>query len=134
MPFEDFFQAEILLRSGVEPVYSLLNLIHFHMNALRRDINYHLIGILSLLNLLETPISLAVDYSKYPRIVAGRTSNWHVYPPFSRHHRQNNTALPRLSWQLHRLIAENYGILFIVISDVVFLGWININLTVYVLG
>ena len=34
MPFEDFFQAEILLRSGVEPVYSLLNFIHFHMNAL----------------------------------------------------------------------------------------------------
>ena len=32
--FEDFFQAEILLWSGVEPVYSLLNLIHFHMNTL----------------------------------------------------------------------------------------------------
>ena len=34
MSFEDFFQAKILLWSGVEPVYSLLNLIHFHMNAL----------------------------------------------------------------------------------------------------
>ena len=34
MSFDDFFQAEILLWSGVEPVYSLLNLIHFHMNAL----------------------------------------------------------------------------------------------------
>ena len=33
MSFEDFFQAEILLRSGVEPFYTLLNLIHFHMNA-----------------------------------------------------------------------------------------------------
>ena len=34
MSFKDFFQAEILLGSGVEPVYTLLNLIHFHMNAL----------------------------------------------------------------------------------------------------
>ena len=34
MSFKDFFQVEILLWSGVEPVYSLLNLIHFHMNAL----------------------------------------------------------------------------------------------------
>ena len=37
MSFEDFFQAEILIIvewSGVEPIYSLLNLIHFHMNAL----------------------------------------------------------------------------------------------------
>ena len=34
MSFEDFFQVEILLRSGVEPVYSLLNLIHFRMYAL----------------------------------------------------------------------------------------------------
>ena len=34
MSFEDFFQAKIFLWSGVEPVYSLLNLIHFHMNAL----------------------------------------------------------------------------------------------------
>ena len=84
MSFEDFFQAEILLWSGVEPVYSLLNLIHFHMNALtltnsplgdRRDINYHLIGVLSLLGQLETRVSLAAAYSKYPRIVAGGTSN-----------------------------------------------------------
>ena len=34
MSFEDFFQAEILLWSGVEPVYSLLNLIHFNVDAL----------------------------------------------------------------------------------------------------
>ena len=34
MSFEDFFQVEILLWSGVQPVYSLLNLIHFHVNAL----------------------------------------------------------------------------------------------------
>ena len=34
MSFEDFFETEILLWSGVEPVYSLLNLIHFHMNTL----------------------------------------------------------------------------------------------------
>ena len=33
--FEDFFQAEILLCSDrVALVYSLLNLIHFHMNTL----------------------------------------------------------------------------------------------------
>ena len=96
----------------MEPVYSLLNLIHFHMKALtltnfpmgdRRDINYHLIGVLSLLSQLETPVSLAADYSKYPRIVAGGTSNWPVYTPFSQLRRQNNTALPRLSRQLRRL-------------------------------
>ena len=34
MSFEDFFQAEILLWGGVEPVYSLLKLIHFHMKTL----------------------------------------------------------------------------------------------------
>ena len=34
MSFEDFFQVEIILPSGVEPVYSLLNLIHFHMNTI----------------------------------------------------------------------------------------------------
>ena len=34
MSFDDFFQAEMLLWSGVEPVYSLLYLIHFHMYAL----------------------------------------------------------------------------------------------------
>ena len=34
MSFEDFFQAEIFFWSGVEPVYSLQNLIHFDMNTL----------------------------------------------------------------------------------------------------
>ena len=83
MSFEDFFQAEILLWSGVELVYSLLNLIHFHMNTLtfpweieENDINYHLIGVLSLLSQLETPVSLAVEFSEYPGIVAGGTSDW----------------------------------------------------------
>ena len=46
---------------------------------------------------------LMVRPLKYPRIVAGRTSNWLVYPPFSRLRRQNNTTLPRLSRQLRRL-------------------------------
>ena len=112
MSFEDFFQAEILLWSGVEPVYILLNLIHFHMNALtltnfplgdRRDINYHLIGVLSLLGQLETCVSLAAAYSKYPRIVRGGTSNWPVYTPFSQLRCQKNTALPRLSRQLRNI-------------------------------
>ena len=40
-----------------------------------RDINCRLIGVLLLLSQLETSVSLAVDYSKYPRIVAGGTSN-----------------------------------------------------------
>ena len=40
-----------------------------------RDISYHLIGVLSLLSLLETPVRLVADYSKYPRIVAGGISN-----------------------------------------------------------
>ena len=80
MSFEDFFQAEILFWSGVEPVYNLLNLIHFHMYALTFsweivEVAYHLTGVLPLLSQLETPVSLAVDYSKYPRIEAGRTSN-----------------------------------------------------------
>ena len=83
MSFEDFFQAEIVLWwSGVELVYSLLNLIHFHMNTLtfpweieENDINYRLIGVLSLFSQLETPVSLPVDYSKYPGIVAGGTSD-----------------------------------------------------------
>ena len=69
MQSEDFFQAEILFWSGVEAVYSSLNLIHFHMNTL---IFPWKILILLLLSLLETPVSLATDYSKYPRIVAGR--------------------------------------------------------------
>ena len=40
-----------------------------------RDTNCHPIGLLLLLSQLETSVRLAVDYSKYPRIVAGRTSN-----------------------------------------------------------
>ena len=86
--FEDFFEAEILWSDRVALVYSLLNSIHFHMNRVnfslgdRRDINYHLIGVLSLLSQLETPISLAVDYSKYPGIVSGGNSNWLEYPLF----------------------------------------------------
>ena len=32
--FEDFFEAEILWSDRVVLVYSLLNLIHFHMNTL----------------------------------------------------------------------------------------------------
>ena len=68
---EDFFQAEILLWSGVEAVYSSLNLIHFHMNTLIFPWKI-LISVLLLLSLLETPVSLATDYAKYPRIVAGR--------------------------------------------------------------
>ena len=71
MRSEDFFQAEILLWSGVEAVYSSLNLIHFHMNTLIFPWKI-LISVLLLLSLLETPVSLAKDYSKYPRIVAGR--------------------------------------------------------------
>ena len=71
MRSEDFFQAEIFLWSGVEAVYSLLNLIHFHMNALTFPWKI-LISVLLLLSQLETPVSLAADYSKYPRIVAGR--------------------------------------------------------------
>ena len=49
-------------------------LTNFQMGE-SRDSNYHLIGVLSPLSQLETPVSLAVDYSKYPGIVAGRTSN-----------------------------------------------------------
>ena len=82
MSFEDFFQVEIILWGGVELVYSMLNLIHFHIHEHtnvslrdRRDINNHLIGVLSLLSQLGTPVSVAVDYSKHPGIVAGRTSN-----------------------------------------------------------
>ena len=71
MRSEDFFQAEILLWSGVEAVYSSLNLIHFHMNTLIFPWKI-LISVLLLLSLLETPVSLATDYAKYPRIVAGR--------------------------------------------------------------
>ena len=71
MQSEDFFQAEILLWSGVKAVYSSLNLIHFHMNTLIFPWKI-LISVLLLLSLLETPVSLATDYSKYPRIVAGR--------------------------------------------------------------
>ena len=98
MSFKDFFQAEILLGSGVEPVYTLAKFDSFpHERANfplgdSRDINCHLIGVLLLLSQLETSVSLAVDYSKYPRIVAGGTSN--VYPPFLRLCCQNNTALP----------------------------------------
>ena len=66
-----FLSREILLWSGVEAVYSLLNLIHFHMNALTFPWKI-LISVLLLLSQLETPVSLAADYSKYPRIVAGR--------------------------------------------------------------
>ena len=71
MRSEDFFQAEILLWSGVEAVYSSVNLIHFHMNTLIFPWKI-LIRIWLLLSLLETPVSLATDYAKYPRIVAGR--------------------------------------------------------------
>ena len=42
---------------------------------LMRPIHYHLIGVLSLLSQLQTPVSLVADYSKYPRSVAGGISN-----------------------------------------------------------
>ena len=77
MSFKDFFQAEILLGSGVEPVYTLGKFDSFPHERTNfplgdsRDINCHLIGVLLLLSQLETSVSLAVDYSKYPRIVAG---------------------------------------------------------------
>ena len=84
MSFEDFFQAEILLWSGVEWSGAGLSLAkfdsfphvltNFQMGE-SRDSNYHLIGVLSPLKQLETPVSLAADCSKYPRIVAGGTSN-----------------------------------------------------------
>ena len=84
MSFEDFFQAEILLWSGVEWSGAGLSLAKLHsfphvltnvQMGDSRDSNYHLIGVLSPLSLLETPVSLAADCSKYPRIVAGGTSN-----------------------------------------------------------
>ena len=87
MSFKDFFQAEILLGSGVEPVYTLGKCDSFpHERANfplgdSRDINCHLIGVLLLLSQLETSVSLAVNYSKFPRIVAGGTSNWPVCIP-----------------------------------------------------
>ena len=98
MSFEDFFQVEILLRSGVEPVYSLLNLIHFRMYALTFPWEIAEIAIiiwlafLSLLSPLETPVSLAADYSKYPRIVAGRTSKWLEYPRDSNTHSSRDSS------------------------------------------
>ena len=103
MSFEDFFQAEILLWSDwVALVYSLLNLIPFHMNTLTFPweiekilIIIILIGVLSLLSQLETPVSLAVDYSKYLGIVTGGTSNWLEYPLFLRLRHKNNTVLTR---------------------------------------
>ena len=74
-------QAEILLGSGVERVYTLAKFDSFPHESTNfplgdsRDINCHLIGILLLLSQLETSVSLAVNYSKFPRIVAGGTSN-----------------------------------------------------------
>ena len=38
-----------------------------------------ILGVLSFLSKLETPISLVVQYSNYPRIVAGAISNQLVF-------------------------------------------------------
>ena len=81
MSFKDFFQAQILLRSGACLELAKCDFISTYHECTNfplgdsRDINYHLIGVLSLLSQLETPVSLPVDYSKYPRIVSGGTSN-----------------------------------------------------------
>ena len=92
MSFKDFFQAEILLGSGVEPVYTLPNLIHFHMNALtfpweivEISIVIWLALFLFLLSQLETSVSLAVDYSKYPGIMwqAGLQIDLYTHPSCS---------------------------------------------------
>ena len=96
MSFEDFFQAEILSWSAA--CLQLAKFDSFPHECTNfplgdsRDINYHLLVILSLLSQLETPLSLAADYSNYPRIVGGRT-NLLVYPPFSCLQCQNNAPL-----------------------------------------
>ena len=79
MSFEDFFQAEILLWSGAGLSLAKFDslphvLTNFQVGGSRNS-NYHLMGVLSPLSQLETPESLAADYSKYPGIVAGGTSN-----------------------------------------------------------
>ena len=94
--FEIYFQAEILSWSAA--CLWLAKFDSFPHECTNfplgdsRDINYHLLVILSLLSQLETPVSLAVDHSNYPRIVAGR-KNLLVYPPFSWLQCQNNTPL-----------------------------------------
>ena len=109
MSLEDFFQAQILLRSGA-CFNSLVNVISFPhiMNALTFlweivEISIIIWSAFYHFSELETPVSLATDYSKYPRIVAGRTSNWLVYLPFLRLRHQNNMALLPKSRQLRRL-------------------------------
>ena len=52
-----------------------MNTLTFPWEIEENDINYRLIDVLSLFSQLETPISLPVDYSKYPGIVAGGTSD-----------------------------------------------------------
>ena len=102
MSFKDFFQAEILLGSGVEPVYTLGKFDSFPHECTNfplgdsRDINCRLIGVLLLLSQLETSVSLAVDYSKYYIQNCGRRDfKLTCIPPFLRLRCQNNTALPR---------------------------------------
>ena len=55
-------------------------LFYFHVNALTFPREVEEISVIVCLFILpsqlETSVRLVVDYSKYPRIVAGRISNW----------------------------------------------------------
>ena len=82
MSFKDFFQAEILLGSGVEPVYTLGKFDSFPHECTNfplgdsRDINCHLIGILLLLSQLETSVCKpGCGLFKIPKNCGRGTSN-----------------------------------------------------------
>ena len=53
---------------------SVLFNFHISVQTFPREI-VEILGLLSFLGKLETPISLVADYSNYPRIVAGGISN-----------------------------------------------------------
>ena len=73
--FLEFYQAQILLTSGALFIDCLI-LINFRINMLTFPWQIvETLGVLSFVSKLETPITLVVEYSNYPRIVAGGILN-----------------------------------------------------------